>query len=160
MTVAAPSLPGPVIGLRIARLRARKGWSMRQLAERAELSHGIVQLLESGHVARPRKPTLLALAQALGWPDIPTMLGSDAPEPPPAPPAAVLPRPPERAIRPRDPLRTASLSAVLRCLVCAARDGADVMLAASFSIDQRAGRLEVRCGRCGTWWSVDRKSVV
>lgn len=75
------ALSGPAIGLRIAQLREHMGLSSRRLGERAELSHSYIELLEAGGVNKPRKPTLRALAKALGWRDYQTMLSSEDLEP-------------------------------------------------------------------------------
>ena len=48
------------------RLRGERGWSQRELAARAGVSHGYVALLEAGKLRSPGKFKLDALARALG----------------------------------------------------------------------------------------------
>ena len=45
-------------------LRARRGWTVRELGERAGLTHGTISHLETGRY-EPRLSTLDALARAL-----------------------------------------------------------------------------------------------
>jgi transcriptional regulator with XRE-family HTH domain len=51
---------------RLAVLRGRKGWSQAELAEAAGVDPATISDLETGRTKRPRVPTLLRLAEALG----------------------------------------------------------------------------------------------
>lgn len=50
---------------RLRELRHEKGLTMRQLAERACLSHSAIEHIEHGRVRRPNHLTRKALAEAL-----------------------------------------------------------------------------------------------
>jgi transcriptional regulator with XRE-family HTH domain len=69
-------------GQRVARLRAHRGWSRRELARRSGLSATYVSSFERGLEPRPLPRTLEALAGALGWSSFQSLVGSDALEPP------------------------------------------------------------------------------
>lgn len=47
-------------------LRDRRGWSLRELAERSGLSNGYLSLLENGRVENPSAAVLGKLAKAFG----------------------------------------------------------------------------------------------
>ncbi len=53
-------------GQRLRRYRRRRGWSGRQLAERANVSPSTVTRVESGEVTNPGTATLRKLAEAMG----------------------------------------------------------------------------------------------
>lgn len=61
-------IDGPIIGARVKALRKERGWSQRQLALFADVSHGYVNLLEAGKVPRPSISKLQLLAKALKEP--------------------------------------------------------------------------------------------
>ncbi|WP_279286287.1 helix-turn-helix domain-containing protein [Desulfofundulus sp. TPOSR] len=53
------------IGIRLKRLREKKGLSLRALGRAAHISHSFIKDIEAGR-SKPSLDTLLALAQALG----------------------------------------------------------------------------------------------
>ena len=65
---AGPHLPGPGPSLAVALVRAREAACLTQdeLAVRSGLSVRAIRNLETGHTARPRRQSLVLLAEALG----------------------------------------------------------------------------------------------
>lgn len=63
------------LGTRIATLRHAHGWSQRQLADAAGVSHGYVGLLERGRLPSPGKFRLDAIARALDLRTADALLG-------------------------------------------------------------------------------------
>ncbi len=62
-------LPGETIsGRTVRRLRGRKRWSQKQLAEAAGVNRTTIGLIETGRITRPYQPTIQAIADALGVP--------------------------------------------------------------------------------------------
>lgn len=70
------------IGRRIAALRDARGWSVRELARRSQVSHTQIAALEAGDGGKPQPRTLDALARAFGWPDWVAVVATDALQPP------------------------------------------------------------------------------
>jgi transcriptional regulator with XRE-family HTH domain len=54
------------LGLRIAELRAVKGWSQAELARRSHVPQSVISRLERGDVESVHLPSLEKLASALG----------------------------------------------------------------------------------------------
>lgn len=59
---------GAVVGEKIARLRALRKWTGRQLAEKAGVSHSYLNQLERGRVPRPSVTKIRQIARALNVP--------------------------------------------------------------------------------------------
>ena len=55
-----------VVGDNVKRLRALRGWSLRQLEQRAGVSYAHIHELEKGKTANPTQETLTRLAKAFG----------------------------------------------------------------------------------------------
>ena len=116
------------LGLRIALLRVKAGWTQPQLGVRAGLSKATINKLERGVTKNPGVATLARVAAALGWPDYVLMLESDALEPP-APNANGLPRRAAAAGDLQSPrAEQAEEFAELRRLVVEARDETTALL--------------------------------
>ena len=56
----------PGVGERLKTLRARRGWSLPQLAERANVNHSTIWKIEEGKTSNPGAETLRKLSGALG----------------------------------------------------------------------------------------------
>jgi transcriptional regulator with XRE-family HTH domain len=56
------------LGKRLREIRQLKGWSLKRLADEAEVSPAYVQKLEQGHVASPSPHKLQSIAEALNAP--------------------------------------------------------------------------------------------
>ena len=83
---------------RLAELRQRRGWTVVELAVRANLSETTVRRLEQGLAGAPRPATARALATALGVPPAAIAeLGHTSPGLPALPPRRSLAGPPGRA---------------------------------------------------------------
>lgn len=54
------------MGQRVARQRQRKGWTQKELAERAKVPYETINRLENGKHLGPRVDVIVALARALG----------------------------------------------------------------------------------------------
>lgn len=61
---------------RLLVLRGEARLSRRELAERADVSHAYIGMLERGEIANPGGPRLDRVARALGWADYHAMLSS------------------------------------------------------------------------------------
>lgn len=56
------------LGARLRQVRKLRGWSLRETAEKAEISSAYLQKLESGHVQGPSPHVLHSLAEQLRVP--------------------------------------------------------------------------------------------
>ena len=56
------------IGGRVKELRLGRGWSLRELASRAGISHNLINVLERGEQTRPSLDKMQRIADALGVP--------------------------------------------------------------------------------------------
>jgi len=56
------------MGRRVKRLRKAKGFSQRDLADRAKVTQGLIHQLETGAIQDVRSQVVVKLAKALGVP--------------------------------------------------------------------------------------------
>ena len=116
------------LGLRIASLRVRAGWTQPELAARAGVSKATINKLERGVTKNPGVTTLAQVAKALRWPDYLVMLESDELDPPE--PNGKASRAPAEPPIDLQALRAAQAAefAELRRLVVEARDETTALL--------------------------------
>jgi len=58
--------PVETLGARVQRLRHAKGWTARELGQRAGMGDSAISRIETGKIVEPRLATFLRLADALG----------------------------------------------------------------------------------------------
>lgn len=80
------------LGDRIRESRGARGWSLRELARRAGISHTHVAQIESGDVADPSVAKIVGIAGALGVPVESLLESGVQPGVPPPEPVPVLDR--------------------------------------------------------------------
>lgn len=69
-------------GVRLRTLREARGWTIRELARRARVSHTQISQMEAGKSGEPHELTKKALTEAFGWQVWEEMLAGTALEPP------------------------------------------------------------------------------